>query len=322
MAIPGKWIARIEPKSRVSDVAETSLQARLAAVQHQLPLAALSAHEDVEYVHRLRVATRRAVAALKLYKDFLPPRKSAALKRLLSGIRRASGAARDLDVLALRLDAADGDQLSFVRGEIARRRTEAQADIKNAFDAATKEGTLLQLTYDVLGRVRPRSKPDKKRRWSKFAPWAEKQLHRSVKRFFKAQPAELTDVAALHQFRIEGKSLRYVMELLMPAFPAEFRDEHYPRVEAIQKKLGAINDHVTGISQFQTWSELAAADEERQLLQQLAGREQSELTAAVAEFSTWWTDKRAAALRAALLGEPPADDDVVTMRRVAKSNPP
>lgn len=59
-----KWVAGATADDRTRDIAVRTLQARLAAVQYYLPLVAERAGEDVEYVHELRVWTRRAAAAL------------------------------------------------------------------------------------------------------------------------------------------------------------------------------------------------------------------------------------------------------------------
>jgi len=65
----GKWILDVTPNDRTSDVAVRTLEARFAAVQHYLQLAAEKAEEDAEHVHQLRVWTPRPSAALDLYVD-------------------------------------------------------------------------------------------------------------------------------------------------------------------------------------------------------------------------------------------------------------
>jgi CHAD domain-containing protein len=94
-----KWILHVEPDDRTSDVVARTLASRLVAVQHYLPLAAEKAEEDAEYVHELRVWTRRAAAALNLYAHFLPLRRLRRAKRQLKRLRRAAKDARDYDVL-------------------------------------------------------------------------------------------------------------------------------------------------------------------------------------------------------------------------------
>ena len=57
----------------------------------------------------------------------------------------------------------------------------------------------------------------------------------------------------LHAFRIEGKQLRYAMEIFAGAFPPAFRGELYPLVEQLQERLGKINDHATAWVLFVGW---------------------------------------------------------------------
>jgi CHAD domain-containing protein len=89
---------------------------------------------------------------------------------------------------------------------------------------------------------------------SSFGQWATAQHQRILKRFFKASPSDLHDLASLHRFRIRGKELRYAMELLAPAFPAAFREQLYPVVEQLQERLGEIHDHAVARTRFGEWS--------------------------------------------------------------------
>ena len=72
--------------------------------------------------------------------------------------------------------------------------------------------------------------------------------------FFESIPGDTSDMAALHQFRIRAKSLRYAMELLAAAFGPELREVHYPVVEEVQERLGRINDHVAARDRFRNWA--------------------------------------------------------------------
>ena len=51
-------------------------------------------------MHELRVTKRWTTAALRLYADMLPRRRTAWMETRLKQIRRAAGDARDYDVLA------------------------------------------------------------------------------------------------------------------------------------------------------------------------------------------------------------------------------
>lgn len=103
-----KWVEGIAPEERVGEVASRTLQGRLGAVLHYLPLAAEKADEDLEHVHQLRVWARRATAALRLYQDLLPRRRLCWMRKQLKRVRRAANGARDCDVLLERLKKPTG----------------------------------------------------------------------------------------------------------------------------------------------------------------------------------------------------------------------
>src|SRR5262245_13261360 len=102
----GKWITGLTPSTSVMDAAKAVLSMRFAVVRHYLPLAAEKAHEDVEHVHQLRVGTRRAAAALRMFADAFPRKHLKPTRQTLRTIRRAAGDARDWDVFLLGLPTA------------------------------------------------------------------------------------------------------------------------------------------------------------------------------------------------------------------------
>src|SRR3954447_22688286 len=96
----GKWIEGLGPKAHTVEAARRVLELRLQVVRISLPLAVHDADRDVEHVHRLRVATRRAGAALKIFQACLPERAFRRVRKQLRTMRRAAGEARDWDVFA------------------------------------------------------------------------------------------------------------------------------------------------------------------------------------------------------------------------------
>ncbi len=121
-----RWILDVPSRSTVREVADRTIRLRIAAVTHFLPLAAAHADEDIEYVHQLRVATRRAVAAIRLYQSWLPAKRRRRLCRLLKQIRRAAGEARDCDVLLARqATASDSTCSDALLDDLRRRRASA-----------------------------------------------------------------------------------------------------------------------------------------------------------------------------------------------------
>jgi CHAD domain-containing protein len=70
-------------------------------------------HEDVEAVHKMRVATRRLRATLDAYQSICDPKSFKKVYRKVTQIADALGAARDTDVMLLNLHA----QLEHVKNE-------------------------------------------------------------------------------------------------------------------------------------------------------------------------------------------------------------
>ena len=267
MSQSSKWIEGLAPDGSVYEAARLSLEPRLKAVAHWLPKAADQAQEDVEYVHRLRVATRRATAALKLYRDWLPKRPYRWLKKRLRAIRRAAGEARDLDVLADRLERELGDRAARLLAHVAEHRTAAQPAIVEVAARCCDKDLYLRKVHLLLAGIGPQGKGAAQ---CSFGPWARERLEEVAARTFAALPGDSDDPATLHRFRIQVEALRYVIELLGPAFGPELRELHYPVVEQLQQRLGSINDHVTGDARMRKWSCATSDALSQELLDALA----------------------------------------------------
>lgn len=303
-----KWIEGTTPEDRVQDVARQTLQARLAAVQHYLPLAAEKSYEDVEYVHQLRVFTRRAAAALKLYADLLPKHRAAWLAKQLRRIRHAANDARDYDVLGQRWARDHSEtQVKHLLGHVQERRSTAQQHIIAIHEQMQRDHCFEVKIARLLQRVRPRGKDKSKLKKARFGGWAQRQLRSLVKKFFRAAPSHRRDVAALHRLRIRSKELRYALELLCGAFPPALRQTLYPAIETLQDRLGEINDHATAQVRLRERLDEVADLAERSHVQQLLDKERTCFEQACQVFLDWWTPQETELLRAefkALLTNP------------------
>ncbi len=307
MIVRGKWIKNAEPSTTVSEVATESVRLRLESVSHYLPLAAKKAEEDSEYVHQLRVSTRRASAALRIYSDLLPRKGVKAIAKELRRIRKAAGDARDLDVLAARLGEElkgnESSNLGFVLTEIAACRKRAQEPLISSHRHAKRTG-FKKKCRKLVKRLRWRGEGTEPR----FFHFAKGSMRPLLDDFFIAAGEDLTEIAALHEMRIKGKRVRYAMELLAAAFEPSFRGELYPVFAEVQSKLGTINDHAVAIATLGAWSERAKKGKCRAELAQLVAKEESQLESHCQQFRLWWTDERVAALAAQFdeaLQEPP-----------------
>lgn len=300
MAASQKWITDVDPAGPVSRAARRSLDGRLSLVRHYLPLAALSSQRDIEYVHQLRVSTRRASATLSCYADLLPRRRWAWLNKQLKRIRRAAGEARDLDVLLAGL-AGDASRPSTLAraallDRIAQQRRAAQQPIVAVY-RRLKKRRFKKRVRRILEKIRWR---DASLAEPSLAAAARSELRRVSQPFFAAAAGSLDEIEALHTLRICGKQVRYTLEIFAAAFGPELRDDVYPQVEALQEHLGAINDHAAAIERFTAWRHAWREPLLEPALTDLLEAEQQSLANQRDEFARWWTPQRADRLQAAL----------------------
>ena len=292
----GKWIDGTAAEQAVSRAAVRTLEVRLAVVWHYLPLASRNASEDIEYVHQLRVASRRAVAAVEIFDELLPRRRARWLRKRLKEIRRTAGEARDDDVLMQRLEewAERHPSVSLVLKRVRRHRRDAQKPIRKIHRKLVKERFERGLS-ELLERIRwgdPR-----RRREPNFAAVGREKLRTSLGQFQRAAKGDFDDLTALHAFRIAGKELRYAMEIFASAFPANFREAQYPVIEQLQELLGDVNDHATAIVRLEDWLGKAEDKELHRALTRLLAAEQRALERSRGKFLDWWTVARARSFR-------------------------
>ncbi len=297
MADFGKW-APASPREPVADVARRSLQTRLEAVLTFLEQAATRWSEDPEYVHQMRVWSRRTVAALDLYEPLLPPQRRKRLKKHVQRIRRAANDARDDDVFAERLARDEQDPAARQLLETVREhRQQAQQPIVAVYEQFGHNGRLARRITKLLKRTG--AGPRKSCGTEPFHPWAAKHLNKALHDFFQAADQELDQWNQLHRLRIAGKQLRYTVELLSAAFPDPLRTQIYPRIRDLQDRLGIINDHATAHHRLQRWSQDTAADSVQTYLQQRVAIEAGLAAECHQQFLVWWNTSRATELQQA-----------------------
>ena len=286
-----KWIKRESDDETACQVAVRSIGGRLSAVEYYLPLAACRADEDVEFVHQLRVSTRRSVAAMDLYQDFLPTRPSKWMRKRLKKVRKAAGHARDLDVLALAHENEDSQRATDLLKSVQKRRGKAQRPIEDVYRELTHDRCFAKQTHKLLGNVEQANQ--RHHQDQLFDDFARARLKQTLDSFFELSVHGTADLEALHRFRIAGKELRYAMELLSPAFAGRFRKELYPIVEQLQDRLGEINDHAVASRRFARWMNSTHKKRKIDGLRRLMRDEQLYLDKSLDRYSGWWTKKYA-----------------------------
>jgi CHAD domain-containing protein len=299
-----KWITGLTPGMPVSAAAKRVLRARLKVVRSLIPPALQSAAKDPEPIHQLRVATRRARAALDLFKECLSERFHNRLLRVLRKVGRVAGPARDADVLLLRLaaslaSAAASDQpgLHWVMGQLCAQRLAAEAKLIRTLPKAQARIRRLErklvgeidagvgaLSHSMLGGT--------------LQPLALRTLRQLAKDLDAAGKGDLLRPEQLHRLRIQGKRFRYAIEVLAGVLPPRFKQEVYAHVETMQDLLGEHNDHAVAIERLEELRRTASEFWEKQWpgwrpgIARLIATERRALAAARARFARFWKTAR------------------------------
>jgi CHAD domain-containing protein len=241
----GKWITGLKPSMPVLEAAQLVLPVRFKVVAHYLPLAATSAANDSEHVHQLRVASRRAGAALELLTPCLPKKFAKRLRRLLKSLRRAAGAARDWDVFHELLIGSKlfGSETAapardLLLGICCARRMAAQ---RHLIDVAASDGEafLHEIRHLAIESLTWEEKEKVTGKVGELAQHVVAALQQELSEQAAAPPAAYEE---LHAVRILGKRLRYSMEIFAECFSSPFREQLYPAVEEMQEILGSVTD--------------------------------------------------------------------------------
>ena len=296
MSNRGKWLEADCANQPLSKFVCGAVQERLAVVLRNVPKAAKRADEDVEHVHQLRVSTRRAQSALRLFRDALPSKRRRWWNRRLKHLRNAAGRARDLDVLIERLDPQTVDategSLQNIVADLKRQRRHEQKPLRRIWKESRRE----DLDRELRRLVRPV-------RWRGTGPEpsfhsaARQSLTPLVNGFFVAGAADLNDPEKMHLMRLAGKKLRYAIELLSGAFDANLREKLYPEFARIQRDLGEINDHLVARTIFNDW--LVQSDDRTtdDALTWLVMQEELALKDTMSQFRAHWTPESAAKMQ-------------------------
>ena len=207
---------------------------------------------DPEYLHDLRVATRRARAALRLLHELVPAAE--ALRADLAALGRLAGEARDLDVFLVR---------SRARLAEAHAPTAVREVLLAAVDAerrASRGALAPVLAWPTLGPLLERLRtacPLRRRAVRRGSPLAVTDLPgsaaalgpplvagalRRLGRWRRREPGSLAPVE-LHLLRIAGKRVRYALELFAPVLAADVKPAVRRFVE-LQDCLGLHQDAV------------------------------------------------------------------------------
>lgn len=215
---------------------------------------------DPEYLHDLRVATRRLRSALRLFASVLGPRRSDSLRVELNWIARLLGAVRDLDVFILNLRAQArrlgeaGTVAETLAGEMERQRAPEHAALASAL-TSRRFRELLRRLERLAASPPPRGPGAQAAPVTQAAPIL---IRRAQKRVLKLGRTIGPDSppSDVHRLRILFKRLRYTCEFFREAFTDTASDTDpladYIRVMVrFQDCLGEHQDAVVAMARIQ-----------------------------------------------------------------------
>lgn len=220
--------------------------------------------DDIEHIHRMRVASRRLRAALPLFESCFPPVKFREWMVGLQKITRALGDARDTDVqiaFLLRLkerrvrkntvppegnsrkETSSADIAILLLGQLQKRRKKYQKAVLSALENLEKSEIPDQIRTcctDLIARGRD---GPKRQSLQGVSAVAASRISRGLGALLQFEHWVYTPDAVTehHAMRIAAKKLRYTMEVYAPVYRRNL-EKPLVRVKKIQQILGDLHD--------------------------------------------------------------------------------
>ena len=207
----------LRPSMDAATAMREVLREALAHVEANASGAAVG--DDPEFLHQLRVGSRRLRAALRASRKLWRNEDVRALRRELRRLSAVAGPARDWDVLHERLSL----------------RLKARADLHRRAAHRTLRRVLRGLD---LGLPRPVHDPGPP--LPAYARQLLEGLDRKIQR--RARDTDWKDPAQRHAMRVRLRRLRYVAEFLAPVFPRADARPLIDGLKGLQDLLGDLND--------------------------------------------------------------------------------
>lgn len=258
------------------------LHSRLDDVVHAAAEAAASKKPSAKVCHQVRVASRRAGAALAAMGQSLDAKCTRRLQKILRQIREAAAPARDADVcipelreLVKRAQTAARSHAALTpeadveplaqhdQRRVDKRRGVGKMGSAKPSKAAKALAELIELARTdrstataeladavrVLGRKRFTRTRKKLHGRGGIGAGVNTDGGEAAARVVPAAVARTRRAAenlespeSLHNLRLRCKRLRYVLEFFEPELPPAIRDAHLPALREVISRLGAVSD--------------------------------------------------------------------------------
>lgn len=236
-----------KPDDSVCAFGAVTMLKQLAAIQAELD--GVLAAEDIECIHRMRVASRRLRAAQEYFDACLPRKSAVEWEKQIRAVTRSLGNARDLDIQIealhkFQLTSEDPYyQFGFKRLmlRLSQKRSQAQFKVLSAVKKFTINPVVPQVQNKLI----------------KFSPLIDNTIAPSTPLHILAHQAISEKLESflnyescvhiperkleLHAMRIAAKKLRYTLEIFAPIYHGAFKT-WLGSIRQVQDQIGEIHD--------------------------------------------------------------------------------
>ena len=221
------------------------------------------AAEDIEYIHRMRVASRRLRAALPLFRLCFSAKNFARWSGEIRDITRALGEARDADVQIAYLTKYqkraekvwrskkpehEGEfptcpAVKFLLLDLRKQRILHQKKVISALNSLEKSHAIEEMRNVLQQQLPPLRGVLKRSLAYGISPVAALRIEERLCTLLAFEPwvSHEEAVAEHHATRIAAKKLRYTLEVYAPVYRLGLK-KPISRVKAVQEILGDLHD--------------------------------------------------------------------------------
>jgi CHAD domain-containing protein len=220
--------------------------------------------EDVEFVHRARVASRRLRVGLRVFADCFSAGQVKSWRKEVRRVGRGLGETRDLDVqVALLCDVLSRlEDRTCVSGvaqvlvRCQRKRDQLQPRVVKAMGRLLASRALHDMLLAVLKMLPEEGSDEPVSPSPALLDRAEKHVLRRFNDLyaFRTCLADPQDYEQHHAMRIAAKRLRYTMEIFKPLYLGK-AEGAFEAVKQLQSLLGEIHDCDLWVEQLQRIAE-------------------------------------------------------------------
>ncbi len=204
--------------------------------------------EDIEAIHRMRVASRRLRAALPLFGPAISAKKHLIWIKHISRLTKALGAARDSDVQIDHLNeyyqglppgpARPGARRLLLR--LRQQRQKLQSAVNDALDDVIQSSILMEMERKLRPIIEDLQGIPQT---PELCSLASNAIREKLQLFLEYEPYIDQPEAKeeLHAMRIAAKRLRYTLEIFSPLYDSELKS-YLKVMRQVQELLGDIHD--------------------------------------------------------------------------------